>query len=139
MLLLLMVMMLMMMMIMHMLSSSLASLVILSSLLPLLPCYLMLSHAREDIIERRDGLRHIRPLVQHHAVGTLRHGGVCDFSARGNADFRQRLEHLRRPDHRYVRGLSSFSFARVSRRLARRRRKKRLMWEQYVASCGGEI
>lgn len=48
----------------------------------------------------------IGPLVQHHAFGARRHGGVGHLAARGNAVLDEAFQDLRRPHDRHARRLT---------------------------------
>src|ERR1700690_697344 len=60
-------------------------------------------HALQNVIEYRDCLTDVRPLVEHDAFGALAHRGIGNFRARRKALLRKTLEYLRGPDYRYVR------------------------------------
>ncbi len=55
---------------------------------------------------KADALGEIRPLVEHHAFGALRHRRVGHFGAARHAVAHEIVEHLRRPNHRRVRRLA---------------------------------
>ena len=66
----------------------------------------MAMHPAEDVVQHVDRLHHVRPLVEHHALRAVGHRRVGNLGARRQAVLRQALEHLRRPDHRHVRGFA---------------------------------
>lgn len=55
-------------------------------------------HAPHQTVEKRDRLDHRRPLVQHHAFGPRRHGGISHLATCWNALLDHVLQHLCRPD-----------------------------------------
>jgi TnpA family transposase len=56
-------------------------------------------HAPQNIAQDAHGREYIGPFVQHDTFRALTHRCIGDLSARWNAIFRERFEHLGRPDH----------------------------------------
>jgi hypothetical protein len=63
-------------------------------------------HAAEHVVENADGVQHVRPLVEHHALGALGHRGIGHLGAGVAALADERVENVRSPDDRRVCGFA---------------------------------
>ena len=64
-----------------------------------------------EVVTNLDGLRDMRTLVEHDALGPPAHREVGDLGVRRLVALGEILEHLGRPDHREVLGYLRFGYA----------------------------
>src|SRR3989338_1600550 len=67
---------------------------------------LMVLHPAHHAVQHVQRMEDKRPLVEHHAFGAFRHRGIGDLGARRDVLLDHAFEHLRRPDHRRIRGFA---------------------------------
>lgn len=63
-------------------------------------------HPGQQVVQGRHRVQDVRPLVEHHALGSLGHGGVRDLRSRRGPFPGQPVQHLGRPYDRDVSGLT---------------------------------
>jgi hypothetical protein len=67
---------------------------------------LMGLHPPQNVVKHLDRMDNMWALIEHHALGSVPHGGVRDFGASRHSFLGERLEHLSGPDDRHVGGFA---------------------------------